>query len=85
MPLFSNSREVLIRLGKNMGFTIFLFFSNDGTESPVQQNPAVDIGALNVPMRLAINTAQYGRIFEDRSHVFEILPRPATIQVTELC
>ena len=58
-----------------------LLFSNDGTESPVQQNPAVDIGALNIPMRLAINTAQYGRIFEDRSHVFQILPRPTTIQV----
>ena len=55
------------------------YISEDGTTSPVEQNPAVDIGALNVPMRLAINTAQYGRIFQDRSHMFWIEPRPAAI------
>ena len=30
-------------------------------------------------MRLAINTAQYGRIFQDRSHVFWLENRPAQI------
>ena len=47
-----------------------------GVESPVQQNPYVEIGALQ-PLRLAINTAQFGRTFQDRSHVFKIMPRPA--------
>lgn len=49
-------------------------------QSPVEQNPAVDIGALNVPMRLAINTAQYGRTFQDRSHITYLEPRPSTIK-----
>jgi len=43
--------------------------------SPIQQNPAVDIGADNIPMRLAINTAQFGRTFEDRTHTFYLEPR----------
>ena len=50
--------------------------SETGVKSPVQQNPYVEIGALQ-PLRLAINTAQFGRTFQDRSHVFKIRPRPA--------
>lgn len=51
-----------------------------GQQSPVQQNPYVDIGADNVPLRLAINTAQYGRTFQDRSHAFLLMPRPNGIE-----
>ena len=45
--------------------------------SPVQQNPQVNIGASNEPLRLAINTAQYGRTFQDRTHIFTLEKRPA--------
>ncbi len=48
--------------------------------SPVQQNELVDIGAAQTPLRLAINTAQYGRTFQDRSHVFKLRKRPDSIK-----
>ena len=50
------------------------------TKSPVQQNPYVDIGGKSSPLRLAINTAQYGRVFQDRSHVFKLQPRPTELR-----
>ena len=54
------------------------FNNNDaqGVRSPVQNNPTVNIGANLQGLRLAINTAQYGRTFQDRSHVFTLKPRP---------
>jgi plastocyanin len=48
-----------------------------GIVSPVTNNPTVDIEADLQGLRLAINTAQYGRTFQDRSHVFYIKKRPA--------
>lgn len=51
--------------------------------SPVRQNPLVDIGAAQTPLRLAINTAQYGRTFQDRSHVFKLKKRPDEIKDTD--
>jgi len=47
-----------------------------GVVSPVQQNPYVDIGADVTALRLAINTAQFGRTFQDRSHPFILKERP---------
>lgn len=56
---------------------IFLFPNRQkGVYSPVQQNPQVNIGASNEPLRLAINTAQYGRTFQDRTHIFTLEKRP---------
>eukprot|EP00912_Choanoflagellata_sp_UC4_P001276 UC4_evm1s798 len=46
-----------------------------GIKSPVQQNPEVNLGADMQALRLAINTAQFGRTFQDRSHVFQLVPR----------
>jgi len=48
----------------------------NGVISPIQQNPTVDTGAHMQGLRLAINTAQTGRVFQDRSHVFTVFSQP---------
>merc|ERR1719277_2471384 len=50
----------------------------NGVISPVTQNPTVDVGAYMQGLRLALNTAQTGRTFQDRSHVFNVMVKPAT-------
>lgn len=44
-----------------------------GVISPIQQNPTVDTGAHMQGLKLAINTAQTGRTFQDRSHVILVM------------
>jgi len=51
---------------------------NGKDNSPVLQNPDTYFGAQK-EMRLAINTAQFGRTFQDRSHKMWLKPRPAAM------
>jgi len=51
-------------------------------QSPVQQNPTVDVGVMMQGLRLAINTAQTGRTFQDRTHPFKVMDVPDTIKAT---
>jgi len=50
----------------------------NGIISPIEENPTVDVGVLAQGLRLAINTAQTGRTFQDTSHTFLVCNRPAS-------
>jgi hypothetical protein len=52
-----------------------------GIRSPVEENPTIDVGANLQGLRLAINTNQFGRTFQDRSHTFYVKPRPAASSI----
>jgi hypothetical protein len=60
--------------------------SYNNAKSPVQQDPYVGYGkdgsGYEWQLRLALNTDQYCRTFEDRSHTFFISKRPAEITTT---
>ncbi|XP_055882286.1 protein DD3-3-like isoform X2 [Biomphalaria glabrata] len=49
-------------------------------ESPIKQNPYVYVMNKQSPLHLAVNTAQFGRVFQDRSHVFILRPRTANLE-----
>jgi len=52
----------------------FVDSRQNGLNSPIKQDPYVPVE--DITLSLALNTDQYGRAFEDRSHVFHIRPRP---------
>ena len=50
----------------------------NGILSPIEENPEVDVGFYVQGLQLAINTAQTGRTFQDRSHTFLVCKRDST-------
>lgn len=60
---------------------------NGKENSPIHQNPYVGYGkdetGYEWELRLALNTDQYGRTFEDRSHMFFIKNRPSNVADTQ--
>ena len=63
MTVATSSGFVDIEKGKRRGFAL-------------KNNPVVKIfDDLDFDLELAVNTAQYGRVFQDRSHVFKVVSR----------
>jgi len=59
------------------GSNLFIDWQYNGAASPLQTDPTVDVGGFNVT--LALDTAQYGRTFQDRSYVFGIQTTSALV------
>jgi len=62
----------------------FLDASMNADDSPIKQNPVLvgterglDGGAAD--LKLAVDTSQFGRTFQDRSHSFRIISRPSGV------
>lgn len=74
----SPKNKCVLRLRYNISTieTPWEFTSTDNDK--LKNNPVLNT-SQNVPVRLAINTAQYGRTFEDRTYTFNIIERPLNL------
>ena len=53
-------------------------FTNKNNKE-LKNNPVMNT-TDGVPVRMAVNTAQYGRVFEDRTYTFDIIERPIELK-----
>ena len=82
---YQNSKFCTLRIRYNISTGDYpwdLDSRYNGANSPVQQDPYI-APFDGRPLRLAINTNQYGRTFQDRSYTFEIRSRPSSVADSE--
>ena len=49
-----------------------------------RKQPTRKIGQVQLPLKLNIDTTQFGRTFQDRSHVFKLVPRRKAISEDDI-
>jgi plastocyanin len=92
IPTGQDSLRCLIRLRYNISTHEVVSNFDSTMNGAIKQNPVRTYGVAliandttqtvldTVPVRMAINTAQYGRTFEDRTYIFSINRRPSQYQ-----
>ena len=76
LPIFeTNKTNCVLRLRYNISTKETPWEFNLDNNTQLKNNPVINTSS-GVPVRLAINTAQYSRVFEDRTWTFNIITRP---------
>lgn len=74
-----NHKKCVLRIRYNISTNEVSWGFNASDNFRLKNNPVLNTSS-NVPVRLAINTAQYGRTFEDRTYTFNIIERPQELK-----
>lgn len=81
LPHFPSGKEqrCVFRIRYNITTDDYNPYKTDASDNRrvIRNDPTINFEG--VPLQLAINTAQFGRVFQDRSHVFILKPRPAEL------
>eukprot|EP01114_Cavostelium_apophysatum_P000137 TRINITY_DN10142_c0_g1_i1.p1 TRINITY_DN10142_c0_g1~~TRINITY_DN10142_c0_g1_i1.p1 ORF type:complete len:601 (+),score=114.88 TRINITY_DN10142_c0_g1_i1:33-1835(+) len=62
----------------------FIDSTKNGVNSPIKNDPLVSLGVGDAELELAADTSQFGRVFQDRSHVFKIAARPLNVATANI-
>jgi hypothetical protein len=82
LPSTLDQDNCVIRLRYNMSTSDVDWMADstlNGDNSPIEDDPLVRVLGIGQELELNINTNQFGRTFQDRSHVTSIKARPASI------